>query len=345
MITFIVWLRCLAALLITNAHYTGIYPIDILANGGLIGDIVFFAVSGYCLTNIKTGFFKWYGKRLVRILPPVLFITAVFALIGAYSFNYYAKGTDLTLLFSLLSNIGIEYPKLLSWLVYPTYYHFVASILVLYIPYYFLLKSKYTRNHIPIVMAVIAAIYLIIYLFFYDKSYYHIDTVREPFCRFLFMESMLLGAYFRINDQRLRNTGRPIIYAICTVVAFVLYFASKLFFSKEAFSFLQIVNQLVIFALLYFLFRWFTSIDAKLDSFPKWSNATVKFIANLTLEIYLVQYVLIDFVKSLALPFPINWIALTAMIIAAAFILHIIIEYATKAVESGISKLKSSKMP
>ncbi len=340
MITFIVWLRCLAALLITNSHYTGIYPIDVIANGGLIGDIVFFAVSGYCLTNIKTGFFKWYGKRLARILPPVLLITAVFALIGAYSFGNYANETESTFLFSLLQGIGLEYPKLLSWLIYPTYYHFVASILVLYIPYYFLIKCIYTRNHIPVVMAIIAAIYLVIYLFFYDKSYYHIDTVREPFCRFLFMESMLLGAYFRINDQRLRNKGKPFIYAICTAFAFALYFASKLLFSKDALSYLQIVNQLVIFVLLYFLFRWFASIDAKLDSFPKWSHATVKFIANLTLEIYLVQYVLIDFVRKLSLPFPINWILLTAMIIAAAFILHIIIKYATKAVEAVISKLK-----
>ncbi len=344
MITFIVWLRCLAAILITNSHYTGIYPIDMLANGGLIGDILFFAVSGYCLVNIKTGFLKWYGKRLLRIVPPVLVITAVFALIGAYSFGNYANGTESTLLFSLLSNVGIEYPKLLSWFVYPTYYHFIASILVLYVPYYFLLKNDYTRNHLPTVMAIIAAVYFAIYLFFYDKSYYHIDTVREPLCRFLFMESMLLGAYFRINDQRLRNTGRPIIYAICTMIAFVLYFASKLFFSGGAYSYLQIVNQPVIFVLLYFLFRWFASIDAKVDNPPpkKWSNSIVGFIANLTLEIYLVQYVLIDFVRRLALPFPLNWAVLTAMIIAAAFILHMIIKYATKAINAAIVKFKKS---
>lgn len=42
MIVFITWLRCLAAMLITNAHYTGIYPTDLIANGGLIGDVLFF---------------------------------------------------------------------------------------------------------------------------------------------------------------------------------------------------------------------------------------------------------------------------------------------------------------
>ena len=31
---------------------------DLIANGGLIGDIIFFAVSGYCLCNIKKPFFS-----------------------------------------------------------------------------------------------------------------------------------------------------------------------------------------------------------------------------------------------------------------------------------------------
>ena len=47
MVTFITFLRAIAACLITNAHYTGIYPTDLIANGGLVGDVIFFAVSGY----------------------------------------------------------------------------------------------------------------------------------------------------------------------------------------------------------------------------------------------------------------------------------------------------------
>lgn len=120
MITFITWLKGLAAMLITNAHYTGIYPSDLIANGGLIGDIVFFCVSGYCLTNLRTGFFKWYGKRLSRILPTVILITAVYSIIGQYNFSVYASGTQNTLLYQVLNSIGITYPKWLSWFVYPT---------------------------------------------------------------------------------------------------------------------------------------------------------------------------------------------------------------------------------
>ena len=121
MIAFITWLRCLAAILITNAHYTGIYPTDLIANGGLIGDIIFFCVSGYCLTNIRTGFFQWYGKRASRVLPAVILISVIYLIIGQYDFSIYASGTESTPLYQALASIRITYPKWLSWFVYPTY--------------------------------------------------------------------------------------------------------------------------------------------------------------------------------------------------------------------------------
>ena len=44
MLFFITMLRAIAACLITNSHYTGIYPTDIIANGGLLGDVIFMSV-------------------------------------------------------------------------------------------------------------------------------------------------------------------------------------------------------------------------------------------------------------------------------------------------------------
>ena len=340
MIGFITWLRCLAAMLITNAHYTGIYPIDMIANGGLIGDIVFFCVSGYCLTNTHLGFIKWYGKRLSRILPVVILISIIFLMIGQYDFSVYASGTQNTLLYQAFSLMGIAYPKWLSWFVYPTYYHFVASILVLYVPYFFLLKNEHTRKHLLRVMAVIAVLYFAVYLCFYDKSYYHIDTVREPFIRFLFLESMILGAWFRLNDTKLRNTGKPFVYAVGMMVLFVIYFASKILLSNGWIAQMQIANQVIIFVLLFFIMRWFSSIDKYLEKAPKRLFKVVDLIAKLTLEIYLVQYVLIDVIRKLDLFFPFNWIVLTGVIAVVALILHMVVEFVTKVAESGLAKMK-----
>ena len=301
MVFYITVLKALAACLITNAHYTGIYPTDLIANGGLIGDIVFFAVSGYCLSNIKMRFPRWYGKRLVRCYLPVILATAVYMLLGAYS---------------------LADQSFLWWYGYPTYYHFVASIVVLYIPFYIVMAIPKCKANIPLIMAAIGAVYLLVYIFFYDKSYYHIDTVREPMIRFLFMESMLLGAYFKQKDEYYRNRF-SFWHIVALLALFVLYFVSKFAFAKGGpeLSNLQIINQVLIFVLLYFMLRVFSGLDARLGRMPNGIKKAIGYIATITLEIYVVQYVLIDWIRPL-FGFPLNWLALTAAIFAAAVVLH-----------------------
>lgn len=301
MVFYITVLKALAACLITNAHYTGIYPTDLIANGGLIGDVIFFAVSGYCLTNIKMSFPRWYGKRLLRCYLPVLIATAIYVLLGVYS---------------------LEDHSFLWWFGYPTYYHFIASIVVLYIPFYIIMAIPKLKENLPKIMIGIGLIYLAIYIFFYDKSYYHIDTVREPMIRFLFMESMLLGAYFKQKDARFKNQFAW-WHVVALVLSFVLYFASKLVFARSG-SLInngQIINQALIFVLLYYILRVFAGLDARLTNMPKFVKGILGYLATITLEIYVVQYVLIDWIRPL-LGFPLNWFAVTAAILVAAVILH-----------------------
>ena len=323
MIFFITFLRALAACVITNAHYTGIYPTDMIANGGLIGDVLFFGVSGYCLYNVKNklsplGFASWYGKRLWRVFPPVLIITAIYMIAGAYS---------------------LSENNFFWWYVFPTAYHFVASIIVLYVPYFFVMKIGALKNHLIWVMAGVGAVYLAVYLIFYDKSVYHIDNVREPMIWFLFFESMLLGALFRQKDPSFRNKFNP-VWPIAAVLSFAAYFASKILFTRKvSLAPLQILNQAAIFILLFFLFRTFCSTDGKLEKMPRWLKSAVTFISSITLEIYVVQSVLIEAIKRLKLPFPLNWLAVTAAIIAAAFLLHLVCELLYKGVDKLLSRI------
>lgn len=324
MIFFITVLRALAAALITNAHYEGIYPTEIIANGGLIGDTIFFAVSGYCLCNVKQdlsirGFLFWYGKRLWRVYPPVVICTALYFLIGAYN---------------------ISGKNAFWWFVYPTRYHFVASIVTLYIPFFFLMKIDMLHRNIGKVMAGIAVLWLLLYFIFFDKGYYHIDSVYEPMIRFLFMESMLLGAWFRINDGKLRNKGKP-IYFIGTGFFFVVYFASKIAFGRFVWlSPYQFLNQVAIFALLFFVFRVFCGIDANLEKIPEVIKRIIVFISRMTLEIYVVQYVLIGAVRRKGLVFPANWLVLTASILGSAAVLHTACVFVYKAIDCSLRRLR-----
>ena len=220
----------------------------------------------------------------------------------------------------------------------PTYYHFVGSILVLYIPYYFMLKIDWIRNHISFMIGIIFITYVACYILVYDKSYYHIDTVREPMIRFLFMEAMLLGTWFRLNDEKLRNRGRALLYALGTVIVFFGYFACKILLLGGGTAQYQILNQIIIFVLLYFVFRWFISIDRYIEKAPGWIDKFVGIVANLTLEIYLVQYILIEVIKNTQVLFPLNWLLLTALIVVSAFVLHMIVEIGRKQVTELIMK-------
>ena len=318
MIFFITFIRALAACFITNAHYTGVYPTDIIANGGLVGDILFFAVSGYCLYSANKNFPMWYGKRLIRCYLPVIIITVIYLILGYYS---------------------LEDKSLFNWLVYPTNYHFVASIVVLYIPYYIVMKTPALRNRLGLIAGIVACGYVIVYIFAFDKSAYHIDYVYSPMIWFLYFESMLLGAWFRQNDDKLRNRFHW-GYLLGAVISFCAYFASKLLFSKKAeLSNYQIFNQIIIFILLYFVFRTFAGLDSKLEKLPSWIKKIISFLAKITLEIYVVQYALIDLLRPVG-HFPLNWFVLTASILIAATALHYICQLILSTGEKLLAKAK-----
>lgn len=301
MIFYITVLRALASILITNAHYNNIYPLEIIANGGLLGDVIFFAVSGFCLYNITLKFTKWYGKRIIRIYPAVWIITIIYLALGLYNFD----------------NMNI-----FEYFIYPTYYHFVASIILLYIFYYIIMKNDVLKNNIPKIMIGIFIVQVFIYIFLYDKSYYHIDVVREPMIRFIFMQSMLLGAWFRQKNEKYTKDFKKFDW-VKLIFIFTMYFASKLIFSKsEMLVQYQIINQIILFITLYYFLKCFAGINTKLSTLTEGSKRVVAFLAEITLEIYIVQYPIIPMFAKL--PFPINWIVVTTVILISAYILHII---------------------
>ncbi len=308
---FITLLRALAAIIITNAHYTGIYPSDIIANGGLLGDVIFFSVSGFCLASPVLSFGKWYAKRLWRIYSVVWIATLVFSLLGAWYVN------------SVLDVV--------KWFIHPTHYHFIASITLLYIPLYFV--SRYielNRTNYALAAFGLLGAQLFLYIIIYDRSYYHIDTVREPMIEFLFFQSMLLGLFFRqkcISGSFLINkksVGQKAALWVCMFVMLVVYFVSKLLFVKcTSLSEIQLLNQGVLFVVLYLLFNCTYMLEDKLKELSNkkmWCG--VKFLSDHTLEIYCVQYVIIEWIRNAKLPFPINWVVLTAAILLAATVLR-----------------------
>lgn len=308
MIFFITFLRALAACLITNSHYEGVYPSEVFANGGMLGDVLFFAVSGYCLYNVKyklspKGFILWYGRRIWRIYPPVIVISVLLMVMGIYDLEEYS-------VFYIL--------------IFPTAYHFVASIMILYVPFFFIMKFDKLRKNIPIIMILVAGACLALYFTVYDRSYYHIDTLREPMIRFLFMESMLFGAWLRQNDEKFRNKFKA-VYIIGAIISAGAYVAVKVLLTNgDKYAPYQFCSFIAIFALLIFVMLTACGIDCKLEKLPPPFKKLIGFISALTLEIYIVQRYIITLITSMEHTFPLNWLILTASITLAAVVLHLV---------------------
>ena len=234
MYDFIDILKALAAILITNSHYDFIWPVSALAMGGLLGDIMFFSASGFCLANIRVSFPRWYLRRIIRIYPTLWIVTGAALLIG----------------YLRVSSLG----EVLSYFVYPTSYHFIASIMLIYVLFYPLMWI-YRKLNLKLIwiMGGVFAVYVIVYLTIFDASYYHIDVVEENMVRFLYLESMLLGVWFRekMDQQKIRVPECCFGVVVSFFVSAVLYFASKLLFTAvDSLAPFQILNQITIFLLL-----------------------------------------------------------------------------------------------
>ena len=292
-------------MVITNSHYTGVYPTDLIANGGLFGDVLFFAVSGFCLASTNgSSFGKWYLKRFIRIYVPMWIIRLVYIALGAF--------------------VITRWQDLFSYFVFPRDWHFISSIILLYIPLFFV--SKYiqmNKKNYWRMAVVVLVLQLFVYFFVYDYSFYHIDVVREPMIEFLFFQSMLLGLHFRYKCERGDVTNVLNLWKIGGCILFaVLYFARKMLFTKlQSAAPFQILNQIMLWSLLYVIFDIFMNLESRLNKIKDgWVWKCITFISDRTLEIYLVQYVIIAHCN--IGHFPINWLVLTTTILVAAIVLR-----------------------
>lgn len=299
---FIAVLRTIATFLITNTHLGSIYPekISFLAIGGLLGDVLFFAVSGFCLFNsVNCGFFRWYGKRILRIYPTVIFISLIDCLLGVSKID------------SVIGFIRI--------FIYPTRFHFIASIMLLYIVFFFALKVPFFKNNLPLLMSILGAAWITVYIFAFDKSA-RLDTAEQPITKFLFFESMLFGAYVAKNREAF-NKNR-ILYLLGSVLFLFTYLASKILIDRFAADNLQIIIVLSLLATCCFTVLAFASVE---DVIAKcgFINKITGFIAPLTLQIYVVQHLIIAAIKDLKqIIFPFNLILVIALILLFAFLLN-----------------------
>jgi len=314
---FITAMRVVATVLITNTHLGGIWPMPQLAVGGLIGDLLFFVVSGFCLANsVENGFFKYMQKRILRISPTIILATLVYFFAGQ------------TVISGWVGREGV-----LGRFVYPTSFHFVESIVLLYICLYPCIRFDFMKKHIPAVMTVVLIGFLIAYIFT-DRTV-KLDEATHFLVKLLFFEAMLFGVYTRQNMDKKMN---PVLNWVMFLGSVVIYLVSKMFISEKNFCDLQILIFFAIFCVGATAIRAFASIEHLYAKLSKGVAKIIKFVAELTLEIYVVQTVLISIVVSWKLPFIVRFPLIVTFILGAALICNRTSKYLVKFLGSLVSK-------
>lgn len=187
-------------------------------------------------------------------------------------------------------------------------------------------------------MVCLTVFYVAIYLLLYDKSYYHIDVVEEGMVRFLFLASMLLGVYFRKYSE---NEKKGFLQYILVLGLFLMYLISKVAFSKiNTISVFQILNVVLVYALLYAIFKVAKANEVVIMNAGKRIKSFSNFIGSMTLEIYLTQYI-IYYICGDRMNFPVNLIVVTAGIVILSCLVHYLDKLLFERIRLKLGKRKS----
>ncbi len=321
MFQFVNYLKVLATILITNSHYSNIWPISAMAAGGLLGNVIFFAVSGFCLVEIKENFFRWYLKRFLRIYPVMAIFTLFTICLGLYAVK--------------------DFYDVIRFFVYPTNYIFLVWMMILYAVFYVVAWiAKQREKTWTITFAIICICWLLVYLFWVDKTNYGIDNVSSPFIMFLYFLSMLIGATFKRHAESFSKFKWQNLMLL--VASLIVYFYTKILFDKKIlWAWLQITNQFAILFALTMIFVVAISLEDTLVKFNTLWKSFVKFVASITLQIYIVQFIVIRKFENLL--FPINFLVVTTLIFIFASVVYALEYVIRRCIGKGLKGLKSEK--
>ena len=268
-----------------------------MATGGSLGNTLFFAISGFCLSDPQDSALQWFKKRLLRIYPSVIIITFI--------------------MFVLCSDDVKGIIDVFLFFIYPTQFWFVSAMLLFYLIFFFLVK--YGKKYINLVIGLAAVSYASIYIFCLDTSRWVIESGTNSFKWIFYFIVMMLAYQLKGKIKKAKNGRISIIMFGGSVIS---YFGIKILMeivpSVMHFQFILHLISLV------FMVSCFVSGQCYEEYIRKFMvsipGKCVTFIGSIAFEIYLVQtFVIARFSK---ITFPGNLIVVCTLIVAFAVFLQ-----------------------
>lgn len=297
------FLKCFAALLITNSHMGLLYgDYKFLATGGCIGDVLFFFCSGFTLflkpmDGIRQ-FPNWYKRRINRIYPTILAV----AILACLFFD--------------------THWDMISIILSP--YWFVSCIMVYYVAIFFV--GSYFKNKIFLISIIVALGTAIWFYFVYQMPGF--TMYGGHYIRWLlFFVFMLLGAKMGSMANEIKSKPiNDICLLLLSIVCFYALFIAGLRIKSIAFA--QYFSFLPLLSAMYYFYKVGESRWAERLYKSKAGNIFIRFVGGLCLEIYMVQHFL--FTEKMNSLFPLN--------IVIMFIIIFIVAYLTRCMARFISQ-------
>lgn len=289
-------LRALAIVLIANSHLENLYPFRPLAADGLIGNTLFFLLSGLGLAlSPRTGsapFLQWLRRRLERIYPSV-WIAVLVGTVGLHGAWRHWHPSDAARAF-----------------LWPTPYMFIGQILLFYPVFYLLKALKSPRMELGLFLG-LGAPYAAIAWFCYD-----LHLLSWIF----YFQVMIFGGLLVYRVDRIgRHPGRDGVVLAASLASYVLL---KLAMVTGRIPMHVGALHLLTLPILWGLVNIFSADRVRAVLQDARLAAPLQGLAGMTLEIYLVHEFVLHTPPVQALVFPINVAAFWAATLPVAWALR-----------------------
>lgn len=310
---FIYYIKTVAVIMILNSHLDNLYPISALSIGGSLGNTLFFLVSGYLLSNKVNGSFcKWMENRFIRIYPALWIISGLLFVTGQLKIANFRD-----FLFKML---------------FPYYtYWFITAILIIYAMIWFVNKS----DKLSWWMITAIVVYIVWYNFFLDTSKW---TIEGPsFFKYVFYFIVMMAGIMIRKNTSISGIMTKYGWLFFTAVSIVLYIITRglVAFVTVAAPYQFLVHiATILFGISFFetmsFFEKELSCNVRLTKI-------VKLIGNSTLEIYLLNYGIIEFSKRFV--FPLNILIVFVATISLGIICNKLISLIMNKIKFRISSM------
>jgi peptidoglycan/LPS O-acetylase OafA/YrhL len=302
-------LRFAAIVLIINSHLEGYYPWSYMATGGSMGVALFFALSSFGLfiseRNNPRPFTQWYTNRIKRIYPAIWIILVLLTL--PYKLYMNALNTD-----NLLDYFG--------YFFYPPFWF--LQVLMIYYLFIFPILKRYRPDLFYGLIMILCVLYAFVYMNELDLSQWSIEGNMFLKLVFYFM-IFLFGVWLAQRQDKISYSGF-FDWAMLFLSIFLIYGHKFLMYRNLACSF-QFIQHILLFPFIYYFLKISRSdfIQKHIMGRPVIAQS-VRYVSDMTLELYLVHLYAVIFVVRLNLLFPANIIVLLAVtFIMASFVKYL----------------------